>query len=96
MIDLKSLIKKSVHHQRTDNKIKEAMILSLFNQAVQIFFQNDVIDKIKPLYFKEGNLTVASLSPAIVSDIKGKEENILDYINGNLSNDLVKKINYLT
>jgi hypothetical protein len=96
MIDLKSLIKKSVRCRRTDKKIKEIMTLSLFSQAVEKFFNQDIYKKIKPLYFKDDSLIVASLSEAVVREVMSKESQIIDYINSNLEYNLVKKINYLT
>ena len=92
MIDLKSLIKRSIHRSKTNGKIKEALILSLFSQAIEKFFDNEINEKVKPLYFKEDKLTIASLSVSIVEGVKVKESQIIDYINENLNEDLVKKI----
>ncbi len=96
MIDLKTLISKTVKRNQANSKIKDALILSFFNQAVKKFFKGEFNGKVSPLYFKEGNLIVASLSATVVEKIKKEECKIVDYINKNLEENLVDKINYLT
>lgn len=51
--------------------------------------------KIKPISFKAGVLTIASLSAPIASELKAYEQGILDSINKKLDQKIVFKIKIL-
>lgn len=51
--------------------------------------------KISPVSFKNGVLTIASLSAPIASELKLHEKEIIDYINKQINQQSVKKLKFL-
>jgi len=95
MLDIKTLLNKTIKQHGFSKKIAEKKVKAIFSQVVEKLFDKSMAYRVKPLYIKNGYLTIASLSAISIEQIKIKEAIIISKINQELSEKIVKKINYL-
>ncbi|MBU0636588.1 MAG: hypothetical protein ABH818_00295 [Patescibacteria group bacterium] len=96
MLDIKTLLSKTIKQHGLGKKIAEKKVKEVFSQTVRQLFNNGLAYRVKPLYVKDGYLTIASLSESSIEQIKIKEAIIISKINEELTEKIVKKINYLS
>ncbi|MEK7202718.1 MAG: DciA family protein [Patescibacteria group bacterium] len=96
MLDIKTLITKTIKQHGFNKKIAEKKVKAVFSQIVEQLFDKGLAYRVKPLYIKDGYLTIASLSASSIEQIKIKEAIIISKINQELAEKIVKKINYLS
>ncbi|MFH1233879.1 MAG: DciA family protein [Patescibacteria group bacterium] len=92
MLDIKTLITKTIKKHGFSKKIAEKKVQKVFSQVVERLFGRGMAYRVKPLYIKDGYLTVASLSATAIEQIKVKEAIIISEINQELDEEVVKKI----
>ena len=96
MLDIKTLLEKTIKKHGFGKKIAEKKVKEVFSQIVERLFDKGLAYRVKPMNIKDGYLTVASLSDSSIEQIKIKEAIIISKINKELAEEVVKKINYLS
>lgn len=96
MLDIKTLLDKTIKRHGFSKKIAEKKVKEVFTQVIEQLFNKGLAYRVKPMYIKDGHLTVASLSVSSIEQVKIKEEKIISEINKRLSEKIVEKINYLS
>jgi len=96
MFDIKSLLKKSIKRAGADDKINEIQVIKIFNKLAKELLPNNLRMQIKPVYYKEGILSVASLSAAAAEEILCYSKKIIKEINNKLGQETIKNIKYIT
>lgn len=94
-VPLRFLLKKSVKKSPASKQIEAALILKNFSKQVAILFGESMAKRIKPMYFKDGVIAVASLSSIALIQIKLKEEKILQKINEELGQGTVNRLRFV-
>ncbi|MFC1612964.1 DciA family protein [Patescibacteria group bacterium] len=99
-IQLNSLLNDSINRAGIKKQVDSVLILDKFIDVVDKIFREEVSDKIanqilkelKPLYFKNKILTLASLNPALSQEVKIMEKTILYRLNSEIGREVVNKI----
>ncbi|MBU1991982.1 DUF721 domain-containing protein, partial [Patescibacteria group bacterium] len=89
MLDIKTLLEKTIKKHGFNKKIAEKKVKEVFSQVVEQLFDKGLAYRVKPMNIKEGYLTVASLSDSSIEQIKIKEAKIISKINQELGEDIV-------
>ncbi len=69
-------------------------VLRFFAKIAPEAIGEEAAKQIKPLYFKNGILTVACLSSLAMQEAQYREQEIVDKINKELEGEVVRKLNY--
>lgn len=94
--DIQSIFLKTIKRSGLGKRVEEAQVMETFNKVIDQLLPGDLRDKVRPMYFSYGNLTIASLSPFATDEIKAKEAEIKKIINQELAGFVVRKFTYLT
>ncbi|KKR21314.1 MAG: hypothetical protein UT48_C0010G0062 [Parcubacteria group bacterium GW2011_GWE2_39_37] len=94
--DIQSIFLKTIKRSGLGKRVEEAQVLESFNKVIDQLLPGDLRDKVRPMYFNQGSLAVASLSSFATDEIKAKESEIIKIINQELAGFVVKKFIYLT
>ena len=91
-VKIDKLLNKSIKKANISDKVEAVNILDEFEKCLVKIFDKDIRVKIKPLYFKNGNIKVSVTSSILASEIKQNEKEIIDLLNSQLKSNPVKKI----
>ncbi len=92
--DIGSLLPKSIKRAGLARQIKAAQVLKIYEEIVRQYLPDSLASKLKPLYVRDKTLTVASLSSVIAQEMRFKERELLEKINGALGAEVIEKIRY--
>lgn len=95
LIKLEKLLPKSIRQAGLTAKVSAALLTERYSQVVQEIFGQKIINKVRPLYVRNGTLTVACLNSVISQELKFKENEILKRIHGNTQEKIIARIRYI-
>ncbi|MFA6410413.1 MAG: DciA family protein [Candidatus Buchananbacteria bacterium] len=94
-IKVEKLLDKSIQKAGISSQLYSVQVLDEFLPVMKKFFGEQTIKKIKPLYLKEGVLSVACLSSVLAEDLKNQEKRILNELNRPYKEKVVLKLRFL-
>ena len=83
--------RKVVSHQ----KMKSEQIEKLYQAEIEHLLTENILERVKVLYFKSGIITIACLEEAIVEKLQINEDAIIQKVNNVMCNTSLKKVRYL-
>jgi len=93
---LSGLLKSSARKRGIASQVEAAMILEFFKQVARDIFGDEALKLMRPLYVKEGVLTIAVLSPAFAQELKLRESDVTRAINEKMAFVVVKHLRLLS
>ena len=94
-VKLEQLLPKSVKKADITNQLDSAKILVEFNEVAKKVFGESIMKKIKPLYLKNGTLSVACLSSVLGERLKNQERKVLAELNRPYREKVVERLRFL-
>jgi predicted nucleic acid-binding Zn ribbon protein len=94
-IKLEEILPKSIKKAGIKKQVESAKILEEFNEVASRVFGPRVMKKIKPLYLRNGNLTITCLSSVLAEKLKAKEEKVLQELNRPYKKRIVERLRFL-
>ena len=91
---LNNLVKNRMKERGFGRQVDAITVIKITQELFDSKFSS-FAHKINPISFKNGALTIASLSAPIASELKAHEEGIVKYINDKLKQKIVKRIRIL-
>ncbi|MBI4262249.1 DUF721 domain-containing protein [Candidatus Uhrbacteria bacterium] len=91
---IKSILPGSADRSGMKDEIEAQLVLDSFLVAVRRELGDRVADKLKPLYVKNGTLTVSCLSSVLASELKLKEKRIIERVNTLQKKDVVQRLRF--
>lgn len=95
-IRLEQLLNRSVKQAGLAPKLAHSKVLEEFTAVIKERFGAPAASKVKPLYLKDGVLTVACLSSALVAAVTEQQRLILEELNRPYRRPIVEQIRFLT
>jgi len=92
--ELKKLLPKSIRRAGVGRQVEAVSALEIFSAAAREILGEEIAGQTKPLYFKNGIITVACLSSLIMQELQYREREIVEKINKQIGEDIIKKLNY--
>ena len=94
-VKLEKLLDKSVAKAGIKKQVESVRILNNFSKVGEKFFGRQAMKKIKPLYLKNGTLTLACISSVLAEKIKAQERKVLEELNRSYKEKVVEKLRFL-
>ncbi len=95
MDHIKSLLSKRVRITGLAVNVEKALAIEEFNKVLKGYFGAIIIKKVKPLYIKNGILTVACLSSVMIQELGFKKEEIIKKINDKFAKEVIRDIRFI-
>jgi len=95
MKHIKDLLQKRLEQVGLKKNIETALIIEEFLKLLEKEFGSIILKKIKPLYIKNGILSLACVSPAVVQEVNFKKEFLIDKINQKFRGEPLKDIKFI-
>lgn len=92
---IKDILPKTVSRSGIGRQLQAAQVIRLFDEIKDQILPGHISNKVKAVYAKNKVLYVASLSSIVTQELKFRETEIIDTINGKLGKKIVEKIRYL-
>ncbi|MFA5052061.1 MAG: DUF721 domain-containing protein [Patescibacteria group bacterium] len=92
---LKDLLKGSVNQAGIGEQVGAAVVCVEFDKIILEVLGDQIKDKVRALYVKNGTLTVAVLSSAIGQEIKLHEQEILEKLSKKAEGRGVNRLRFL-
>jgi len=92
---LKNILKKQFSTSPLLKKINLSLILKFSNDLLEDQFKFDTKIQVRAMQIKDKTLMVACLDENILSELKSKENNIIDIINNHFGEKIIENIRYL-
>lgn len=94
--DIGDLLPRAVKKVGIHQQLKSEQIEKLFHEELERLLTQNILERLKILYFKDGVITIACLEESIISRLKLHEEEIIYKINNILCNNSLKEVRYLS
>ena len=94
-IDIKNLLPRSIQRAGMDTRVAEAKIVALFEEIKERFLPYGLGEKVRAMYLKNGNLAIASLSSEATQELMIKEDVMIEYINKEVGEEIVKRFKFI-
>jgi predicted nucleic acid-binding Zn ribbon protein len=95
-IDMKHILPKVIKRAGISRQMDSVNTLEAYSKAVGCLLPEELASKVRPLYLKDGTLTVASLSAVAVQELRVREADILRELNPDADKPAVKRLKYLS
>ncbi|HDQ23002.1 MAG TPA: DUF721 domain-containing protein [Candidatus Uhrbacteria bacterium] len=95
MQHIKNILNKHLKQTGLSKNIETALIIEEFLNFLEKEFGSIILKKIKPLYIKNGILSLACVSPAVVQEVNFKKEFLIDKINQKFRGEPLKDIKFI-
>lgn len=95
-IKLSELLRGYARRRGIAQQVEAAMVLELFTRVSGDVLGSAHSASVKPLYFKEGTITVAVESPVLAQELKLHERIIVERINKKRGTASVKSLRFLS
>ncbi len=93
---ISKLTKKSFKHQNLNRAANAALICHVGKRCMEEIFKKGFLKEVKIISFREGTLFVSTPNPTYSQEIKMREKDILNKLNSELKDNLVKQIRFKT
>lgn len=94
--DIHEILPKTIRKVGIHSQLKANQIEKLFQEELERLLTENILARLKILYFKDGILTIACLEEAIVERLRANEEQIIYRVNSILCNNSLREVRYLT
>lgn len=94
-VKLEQLLPKSIKKAGISHQLDSLKILEEFNKVAKKIFGEEVMKKIKPLYLKNGTLSIACLSSVLGERLKSQEKRVLAELNRPYKKEMVERLRFL-
>ncbi|MBU1180102.1 DUF721 domain-containing protein [Patescibacteria group bacterium] len=91
---LENLVKNRMKERGYSRQVDAITVIKITEDFFKSKFSS-FCHKINPVSFKNGILTIASLSAPVASELKLHEKEIITYINSKLGQEIVQKLKFL-
>lgn len=95
MQHIKAILNKRVKQTGLIKNIKTSLVIEEFEKLLPEILGNAVLEKIKPLFIKNGILTVACLSSAVMAEINLNKQQIINELNKKFKSLVLKNIRFV-
>ena len=95
MQHIKNLLKKRLNQAGLSKNIRTSLIIEEFEKIILQIIGNNASERVRPLYIKNGILTVACLSSAVMAEINFKKQLIINKINKKFNTLALKNIRFI-
>ncbi|NUM25471.1 MAG: DUF721 domain-containing protein [Candidatus Buchananbacteria bacterium] len=92
---IEKLLDRSVKKAGIQQQVQEAKVLEDFSNVMEVMFEPKVFAKVKPLYLKNGVLSVTCLSSVLAEKLKAQEPYILKNLNSFYHKRVVSSLRFL-
>jgi hypothetical protein len=94
-IKIEKLLPKSVKKAGIKKQLDSAKILADFGEIGSQVFGPEAIKKIKPLYIKDGTLTITCLSSVLAQKLKAQEKRLIWELNRPYHRKIIERLRFL-
>jgi hypothetical protein len=94
-IDIKNLLPKAIKRAGVDMRVNEAKVLNLFEEIKDNFLPYDLGEKVRAMYVRNGTLAIASLTFEATQELTIKEDMMMEYMNKEIGEEIVKRFRYI-
>jgi predicted nucleic acid-binding Zn ribbon protein len=94
--NLKSLLPKSIKRAGIEGQIKDKQVIEFFDEIKKEFLGPESASRVRPMYFKNEILYVASLSSVAAEKLEAREAEVRNRINKEFGSGTVKKLKFIT
>ncbi|MBN1326067.1 DUF721 domain-containing protein [Candidatus Falkowbacteria bacterium] len=95
MQHIKKLLQKRIKQTGLSKNIRTSLLIQEFEKIIPEIIGDSASNKIKPLFIKNGTLTVACLSSAVMAEINLKKQLIINKINKKFDTLALKNIRFI-
>lgn len=88
-------LNKNIRKAGIEPQVKGAQVVEHFNKVVEQVLGEKISSKVQAQYVKNKTLTVAVLSSVVGQELKLREKEILDQLNGDAQIPLVERLRFL-
>lgn len=92
--DLKRHLNKKLKQLGIENKVEAALVCETWEKVVISVFGKEGINNTKALFFKDNVLTIRVENSSWASELKMRQNKLLEEINKNLGEDLVEGVRF--
>ena len=92
---ISALLSKSIRQAGNEPQIRGARVIEQFHEIVLEIMGEAIAKKVNAQYIKNGTLTVAVLSSVVGQELKLREREILQRINGSSKNPTIERLRFL-
>lgn len=94
--DIHEILPRTVQKVGIHQQLKANQIEKLFQEELERLLTQNILERLKILYFKDGILTIACLEEAIIERLRAQEEQIIYRVNNILCNNSLREVRYLS
>lgn len=94
--NLKPLLSKSIKRAGIGQWIEDSMVIESFSAIKDRILDPETAGQVRPMYIKNKVLAVALLSADVISQLRAREEEIIQEINREFASEVVENIRYIT
>jgi hypothetical protein len=94
--DIRSIIPKAIERAGLSKKVSEVDLFEVFSQTIDNYLSEEDRKKVRPVFFRDKILFIASLSDRATKRINQNKEKIIAIIKEKNVNDMIREIKILT
>lgn len=94
--ELSSLLSNNIQRKGLRYQVEAARVLTIFDETIEELWLGQMRDRVKALYIKDHTLTVAVLSPLLAQELRRRQDDIIQTINGRLGVEAIYNLRFMS